>query len=66
VPQSLGLVACSDPIHWLKKASLYTKVLSQILVWRLFASFSGAAMVPAEDDGGRGFGEAQVSSRVDL
>jgi hypothetical protein len=47
-----------------QKASLYAKVLSQILVWRLFASFSGVAMVAAEDSDGRRFSEAQVSRRV--
>jgi hypothetical protein len=49
-----------------QKASLYAKVLSQIFVWRLFASFSDAAMVAVEDDGGRRFAEAQVSLWVDL
>jgi hypothetical protein len=42
------------------------KVLSQISVWWLFVSFSSAAIVAAEDGGERCFGEAQVSSRVEL
>jgi hypothetical protein len=45
VPQSLGLVD--------SKASLYAMTLSQISVWWLFISFFGAAMVVAENDGGR-------------
>jgi hypothetical protein len=36
-----------------RKASLYAKVLFRIWVWRLFASFSGATLVAAGDDGGR-------------
>jgi hypothetical protein len=44
---------------------LYAKVLSQILVWLLFASFSGVAMVAAEDDGGWHFDKAQVSTMME-
>jgi hypothetical protein len=40
-------------------------VLSHISVWWLFISFSSVAMA-AEDDGGRCFGEAQVSLGVKL
>jgi hypothetical protein len=47
------------------KASLYAKVLSQILVWRLFTSFSGVAMMAAEDDGGWCFDKAKVSTMMD-
>jgi hypothetical protein len=41
-------------------------VLSQILIWWMFISFSGAAMVAAEDDGGQRFSEAHVSPGVKL
>jgi hypothetical protein len=41
-------------------------VLSQISVWWLFISYSGASMVAVEDDGGRCFSEAQVSLEVEL
>jgi hypothetical protein len=44
---------------------LYAKVLSQILVWQLFASFFGMAMVAAEDDGGWRFDKAQVLTMMD-
>jgi hypothetical protein len=41
-------------------------MLSQILIWWLFLSFSGTAMVASEGDGGQCFGEAQVSLRMEL
>jgi hypothetical protein len=40
-------------------------MLSQISVWRLFASFSGATMMTVKEDG-RCFGEAHISPRVNL
>jgi hypothetical protein len=51
--QSLDFVACDGPVHRLRKASLYAKVLSQIWVWRPFASFFDAFLVAVEDVGGR-------------
>jgi hypothetical protein len=35
-------------------------------VWLLFLSFTSAAMVASEDDGGQCFSEAHVSSRVEI
>jgi hypothetical protein len=48
------------------KTSLYAMMLSQILVWRLFTSFYGAATVATEDKDGCCSGEAQVSPRAKL
>jgi hypothetical protein len=41
-------------------------LLSQISIWWLFLSFSGAAMVASEGDGGQCTVEAQVSPRMEL
>jgi hypothetical protein len=43
-----------------------TLVLSQISVWWLLISFSGAAVVAAQEDGGRCFDEARDSPKVEL